>query len=74
MKKKTKQVEKQYIAININNDDTIAIGNKEDVAEFVVDYCYGEGWNKDDIENSIVIFELGGEVKFDIELDVKINF
>lgn len=72
--KKTKQPEKQYIAVNSNTDDTIAVGNKKEVIELIEEYCYGEGWDKDDIEDTIAVFELGPQVEFNVEVDVKIDF
>lgn len=74
MSKKIKQPVKKYIAINSNNDDTIAVGTKEEVIEMIEDYCYGEGWDKDDIEDTIAVFELGEQVVLDVEVDVKITF
>jgi hypothetical protein len=74
MSKKIKQQEKQYIAINSNSEDTIAVGNRKDVIEMIEEYCYGEGWDKDDIEDTIAVFELGPQVDINVEVDVKISF
>ena len=74
MSKKIKQQEKQYIAINSNSEDTIAVGTRKEVIELIEEYCYGEGWDKDDIEDTIAVFELGPQVDINVEVDVKISF
>lgn len=74
MSKKTKQPEKQYIAINNNSEDIIAIGNKKDVIELIQEYCYGEGWDQDDIEDFVVVYELGERIELNIETDIKVSF
>jgi len=71
--KKIKQPVKKYIAINSNNDDTIAVGTKKEVIEMIEDYV-GEWWDKDNIEDTIAVFELGEQVTLDVEIDVKISF
>ena len=74
MSKKIKQPEKTYIAINSNSEDTIAVGTKKEVIELIEEYCYSEGWDKDDIEDTIAVFELGPQVEINVEVDVKISF
>lgn len=74
MSKKIKQLEKQYIAVDGNNDNTIAVGNKKEVIEAIEEYCFGEGWDKNDIEDIIAVFELGPQVELNIEVDIKVNF
>jgi len=71
--KKIKQPVKKYIAINSNNDDTIAVGTKEKVIKMIEDYV-SEWWDKDNIEDTIAVFELGEQVTLDVEVDVKISF
>ena len=71
--KKIKQPVKKYIAINSNNDDTIAVGTKKEVIEMIEDYV-DEWWDKDNIEDTIAVFELGEQVTLDVEIDVKISF
>lgn len=69
-----KQTEKQYIAINAGTDDIVAIGSKANVIELIKEYVYDLGWDKNDIEEAISVFELGAEVKFDVKVDVKVSF
>lgn len=65
---------KQYIAINTLSDETIAVGTKADVIESIQVYCEDEGWDKDDIEDNVLVYELGQRIDLDIETQLEISF
>lgn len=77
MSKKTtasKPLPPNYIAIDDNNEQVIALGPRELVLEIVQDYCNDEGWDEDDIQTSVTIYELGKQVDFDVETNIEIHF
>lgn len=72
--KKTTQPEKHYIAIDTLRDEIITIGNKTDLIEAIEEYSYGEEWEKEDIEDNVIVYELGQRVDLNIDIQFEINF
>lgn len=76
MSKKTasKPLPPNYIALDDTHEQVIALGPRELVLEIVQDYCNDEGWDEDDIQASVTIYELGKQIDFHVETNVEIHF
>ena len=77
MSKKTtasKPLPPMYIALNDNNDSIIAMGTKEQVIEILQDYANDEGWDEDDIECFVMVYELGKQINLQVEKQLEIYF
>ena len=77
MSKKTtasKPLPPNYIAVDDKDETVIAIGTKEQIIEIVQDYCNDSGWDEDDIEAYVSVYELGKKVDLSISTKFKIDF
>lgn len=75
MAKKKQEVQAtKYIAFDSQNDTVIHVGSLDQVAEAVTDHCGAEGWDPEDIEDYVVIYELGEKVTYGVETKVEIYF
>lgn len=77
MPKKTpasKPLPPNYIAFDVDRDELIAVGTKEDVLDNIKSYCESEGMDEDDIEASIRVYELGKQIDFNVERQLEVYF
>ena len=77
MSKKTtasKPLPPNYIAVDDKDETVIAIGTKEQIIEIVQDYCNDSGWDGDDIEAYVSVYELGKQIDFNVATNVEIYF
>ena len=78
MPKKTpasKPLPPNYIAFDIDRDELIAVGTKEDVLDNIKSYCESEGMDEDDIEASIRVYQVVGErIDLSIERQLEVYF
>jgi hypothetical protein len=75
-KKKTasKPLPPNYIAFDEDRDEIIAVGPKEHVLDNIKSYCESEGWDEDDIQTSVKVYELGKRIDLDVERQLEIRF
>lgn len=75
-KKKTasKPLPPNYIAFDEDRDEIIAVGTKEQVLDNIKSYCESEGWDEDDIQTSVKVYELGKRIDLDVERQLEIHF
>ena len=77
MLKKTtasKPLPPMYIAVDENADSIIVMGTKEQVIEILQDYANDEGWDEDDIECFVMVYELGKQINLQVEKQLEIYF
>lgn len=77
MPKKTpasKPLPPNYIAFDIDRDELIAVGTKEDVLDNIKSYCESEGMDEDDIQTSVRVYELGKQIDFNVEIQLEVYF
>ena len=77
MSKKTtasKPLPPNYIAFDIDRDELIAVGTKEDVLDNIKSYCESEGMDEDDIQTSVRVYELGKQIDFNVEIQLEVYF
>jgi hypothetical protein len=62
----------QYIAVNMDCDKVIAVGNREEVTRAIQVYIDMESLDQDEIY--VKIFELGPEKALHIETQIEVSF
>ena len=50
------------------------MGTKEQVIEILQDYANDEGWDEDDIECFVMVYELGKQINLQVEKQLEIYF
>jgi hypothetical protein len=70
----SKPLPPNYIAIDNNHEDIIAIGTKEQIVEAIQEYCYDSGWDENDVEDLVNVYELGKEINLVTDKQIKIDF
>lgn len=63
-----------YIAVADCNDTVVHIGSLDQIAEAITDYCDAEGWDAEEAESSISVYELGERVTFGANTKLEIYF
>jgi len=64
----------QYIAVNMDCDEVIAVGTREEVTRAIQVYIDMESLDQDEIDNYVKIFELGPEKALHIETQIEVSF
>lgn len=75
-KKKTasKPLPPNYIAFDEDRDELIVVGTKEEVLDNIKSYCESEGYDEDDIQTSVRVYELGKQIDFHVERQLEVYF
>ena len=77
MPKKTpasKPLPPNYIALDEDRDEVIAVGPKEHILDSIKSYCESEGMDEDDIQTSVRVYELGKQIDFNVEIQLEVYF
>jgi len=70
----SKPLPPNYIALDINQDEIIALGPKEQVLDYMKSYCESEGMDEDDVQSCISIYELGKKVDLQVANRIEVYF
>lgn len=70
----SKPLPPNYIAFDEDRSELIEAGTKEQVLDSIKSYCESEGWDEDDIQTSVKVYELGKRIDLDVERQLEIRF
>jgi len=70
----SKPLPPNYIALDINHDELIVLGSKEQVLDYIKSYCESEGMDEDDVQSCISIYELGKQIDLQVANRIEVYF
>ena len=70
----SKPLPPNYIAFDEDRSELIEAGTKEQVLDSIKSYCESEGYDEDDIQTSVRVYELGKQINFHVERQLEVYF